>query len=81
MDEATCAYLQSVVRSAEVVDATRVPCRGRWRVASKLPALGLTPEREPARDDHDGEEVALPDGLVPLLGGRVRMRSAAVPAG
>ncbi len=73
MDEATRAYLQSVIRRGEVGGATRVPCRGRWREARSLPALGLTTERERPKDEPGGEEVALPDGLVPLPNGRVRI--------
>lgn len=71
MDEATRAYLQSVLRGTEAEEATRVPCRGRWRDAKKLPALGLTSERE--QDAQAGEEVALPDGLDPSPGRRVRI--------
>jgi hypothetical protein len=73
MDEATRAYLQSVIRLREAGGSMRVPCRGRWREATKLPALGLTTERERPQDEQGGEEVALPDGLVPLPNGRVRI--------
>lgn len=73
VDEATRAYLQSVIRRGEAEGATRVPCRGRWREARTLPALGLTTERERPQDEQGGEEVTLPDGLVPLPNGRVRI--------
>lgn len=71
MDEVTRSYLRSVLRGTEAEAATWVPCRGRWRDAKKLSALGLTPERE--KDEQAGEEVALPDGLDPSPGGRVRI--------
>lgn len=73
MDKATHAYLQSVIRRGEAGDPMRVPCRGRWREARALPALGLAPEREQPKDEQGGEEVALPDGLVPLPNRRVRI--------
>ena len=73
MDEATYAYLRSVIRRSETGGATRVPCRGRWREARTLPSLGLRTEGEGPTDEPGDEEVVLPDGLVPLPNRRVRI--------